>query len=207
MKLTQKLKVMLRALLVKAGELHAEKNGEAVTLIFDGPTAEVGVEVFVESQNGEEVEVNPAPDGEYRVDDKVYVVADGKIAEIKYEGEPAPQPEPEPEPEPEPDPTPDPDAPVEGAEEPEADPADNQDEEAPESEEDRLGRLEARVAEMTEALEVILNTFGELENRIASLEEKVGKLDEEPAVDPAEDREDMSETPSVATYVRELFKK
>lgn len=204
MKLTQKLKVMLRALLVKAGELHAEKNGEAVTLIFDGPTAEVGVEVFVESQNGEEVEVNPAPDGEYRVDDKVYVVADGKIAEIKDEGEGEPESEPEPEPEPEPDP----DSNVEGAEEePQADPADNQDEEAPESEEDRLGRLEVRVAEMTEALEVILNTFGELENRIASLEEKVGKLDEEPAVDPAEDREDMSETPSVATYVRELFKK
>ena len=88
MKLTQRLKVMLRALLVKAGELHAEKNGEAVTLIFDGETAEVGVEVFVEQQNGDEVEVNPAPDGEYNVDDKVYVVRDGKIAEIKDKEQP-----------------------------------------------------------------------------------------------------------------------
>ena len=198
MKLTQRLKVMLRALLVKAGELHAEKNGEAVTLIFDGETAEVGVEVFVEQQNGDEVEVNPAPDGEYNVDDKVYVVRDGKIAEIKDKEQPE-EPKEEETPEtpadPDPDPTPDPDQPVDGAEEPEAEPADNQDEPEPEAEEDRLARMEARLGEITEAIETILNAFGALESRVAEMEAKVAKLDGEPAGDPVDDREDMSETP------------
>ena len=207
MKITSKLKVMLRALLVKAGSLQTDK-GE---LIFDGPSAEVGTEVFIEEQNGEEVEVKPAPDGDYLVDNKIYVVKDGKIAEIKDEEQPQEEETPETPADPNPDTpaNPDPDKPVEGEEEePMADPADKQDEEEPESAEDRLAKAEARIGELTEAIEKIINAFGALETRVAELEAKVGKLDEEPAGDPAEDREDMSETPSTRTEIlRNLFKK
>ena len=48
-------------------------------LIHEGELA-VGVEVFKEDENGELV---PAEDGEYIADDKVIVVSEGKVAEIK----------------------------------------------------------------------------------------------------------------------------
>ena len=41
---------------------------------------EVGVEVFIEDENGEMV---AAPDGDYTTDDKVITVVDGKVTEIK----------------------------------------------------------------------------------------------------------------------------
>ena len=204
MRISEKLRIALRALLLKAGKLITDK-GE---LIFDGETAEVGTAVFVEESNGEETEVKPAPDGEYRVDSKVYVVSDGVITDIKDEGQP--QPEPEPTPDPDPDPTPDPDAPVEGAEEePQADPADEREEQEEErSVEDRVADLEARMGQVLEAVEVIINSFSEVESRLASLEEKIAKLDAEPAGEPAEQREDMSEVPQGRLgYVKALMKK
>ena len=89
----QKVKLTLQKLLLQFGEMSTDKG----LLEYTGEELVVGAEVFIEG--------NPAPDGEYKIaEDKVIVVADGKVAEIK---EPAPEPEPEPVPE----------VPVEAAEE------------------------------------------------------------------------------------------
>ena len=92
----QKVKLTLQKLLLQFGEVSTDKG----LLEYTGEELVVGAEVFIEG--------NPAPDGEYKIaEDKVIVVADGKVAEIK---EPAPEPEPEPAPEA-------PEVPVEAAEE------------------------------------------------------------------------------------------
>ena len=89
----QKVKLTLQKLLLQFGEMSTDKG----LLEYTGEELVVGAEVFIEGE--------PAPDGEYKIaEDKVIVVADGKVAEIK---EPAPTPEPEPAPE----------VPVEAAEE------------------------------------------------------------------------------------------
>ena len=89
----QKVKLTLQKLLLQFGEMSTDKG----ILEYTGEELVVGAEVFIDG--------NPAPDGEYKIaEDKVIVVADGKVAEIK---EPAPEPEPEPAPE----------VPVEAAEE------------------------------------------------------------------------------------------
>ena len=92
----QKVKLTLQKLLLQFGEMSTDKG----LLEYTGEELVVGAEVFIDG--------NPAPDGEYKIaEDKVIVVADGKVAEIK---EPAPKPEPEPAPEA-------PEVPVEAAEE------------------------------------------------------------------------------------------
>ena len=83
----QKVKLTLQKLLLQFGEMSTDKG----LLEYTGEELVVGAEVFIDG--------NPAPDGEYKIaEDKVIVVADGKVAEIK---EPAPASEPEPEPAPE----------------------------------------------------------------------------------------------------------
>ena len=83
----QKVKLTLQKLLLQFGEMSTDKG----LLEYTGEELVVGAEVFIDG--------NPAPDGEYKIaENKVIVVADGKVAEIK---EPAPAPEPEPEPAPE----------------------------------------------------------------------------------------------------------
>lgn len=79
----QKVKLTLQKLLLQFGEVSTDKG----LLEYTGEELVVGAEVFIDG--------NPAPDGEYKIaEDKVIVVADGKVAEIK---EPAPKPEPAPE--------------------------------------------------------------------------------------------------------------
>ena len=79
----QKVKLTLQKLLLQFGEMSTDKG----LLEYTGEELVVGAEVFIDG--------NPAPDGEYKIaEDKVIVVADGKVAEIK---EPAPKPEPAPE--------------------------------------------------------------------------------------------------------------
>lgn len=85
----QKVKLTLQKLLLQFGEVSTDKG----LLEYTGEELVVGAEVFIDG--------NPAPDGEYKIaEDKVIVVADGKVAEIK---ESAPEPEPESEPAPEPE--------------------------------------------------------------------------------------------------------
>ena len=52
---------------------------EGPVLITDSDNMEVGLEVFVDGDAG----LEPAPDGEYTIDDNIVVVEGGKIAEIK----------------------------------------------------------------------------------------------------------------------------
>lgn len=82
MKIGKNLKLALRALLLKAGEIVTD----AGKLIFDEDAIAVGIEVFVENTDEEgNTELVAAPDGEYKADGKIYVVAEGKVADIKDE--------------------------------------------------------------------------------------------------------------------------
>lgn len=65
-------------------------------IVVSGELVE-GTEVAIENENGELV---PVSDGEYKLDDVIVVVVDGKVTEIKQEVEPEPEPEPKQEPEP-----------------------------------------------------------------------------------------------------------
>lgn len=75
MKISAKIKLMLRSLLISAGSLSSDK-GE---IMFDGEELEVGKEVF-QTVDGEVV---PAENGEYVVNDITYVIEDGKVTEIR----------------------------------------------------------------------------------------------------------------------------
>lgn len=89
--ITSKL-LKLAKMLLKLAQVETDKG----VLVAEDELAE-GVEVFVENEAGE---LEPAADGEYIAEEKVYVVAEGKIAEIKEkEADPDPANEPEPEPE------------------------------------------------------------------------------------------------------------
>jgi polyribonucleotide nucleotidyltransferase len=57
---------------------------ESVVVRVDGEELEVGVKVSVVSVDSEGVEqITPAPDGEHIIEDKVIVVVDGVVTEIK----------------------------------------------------------------------------------------------------------------------------
>lgn len=80
MKISTKIKLALRSLVMNAGSVETDK----AVLQYEGDELEVGKEVFVESDG----EVVPAEDGEYVADGKTIVVAEGKVTEIKEEDKP-----------------------------------------------------------------------------------------------------------------------
>ena len=88
--ITNKLLRLAKALL-SLSQTETDKG----TLIAE-TDIEVGVEVFVEDENGEMV---AAPDGDYTTDDKVITVVDGKVTEIKDKEEEVTEPTEEPKPE------------------------------------------------------------------------------------------------------------
>lgn len=180
MKISKKVKIALRSLLMKCGAVSTDK----ATLLFEGEELEIGTEVFVENEEGE---ISPAEDGEYVADGVTYVVAEGKVAEIRKEEEAAPEEE---------------ETPVEEAEEPEAEPIEEPEpaEEA-ESVEDRVARLESAVGEIREGIEGLIEAVAALAARVESMEEKMKGL-EEPAADPAEDTEETQETASRLSYLK-----
>lgn len=164
MKLSSKLKIALKSLLsVSLAEIETDK----ATLIFDGELAE-GIEVFVKDEEAEDG-VKPAEDGIYETETQLIEVAEGKVVKISEKEAPA-------------------EAEVEIEAEDEA-PADEPEAPAePETPiEDRVAALEALMGEMRNALEQILNGFANLEGRLEIVEEKVAKLDETPADEPADD--------------------
>ncbi len=167
MKITKNLKFKLRNLLLTCGSVETDK----ATLLYEGEL-EVGTEVFVENENGEIV---PAEDGEYVDGDKTYVVAEGKVAEIKEKEEETTETET-----------------IETEEEPEADPADEPETAEEESEADRIARLEGAVEELREGIETLTNAIAALAERVGKVEEKLAALDE-PAAEPAEQGEETEE--------------
>lgn len=66
----------LKKMLLSLSEIPTK---EGVVLITDSDDLEVGMEVFVDGDEG----LTPTPDGEYTVDESIVVVEGGKIAEIK----------------------------------------------------------------------------------------------------------------------------
>lgn len=162
MKITNRLKIALKSMLdVRLGKVATDK----AELIFDGEELAVGTEVFVAVADSEDVA--PAEDGEYVAEDgRTFVIAEGKVAEIKEKEEevdtnledetPAPADEPE-----------------------------NPVDEEP-AEEDKIAALEAKLAEMTEALNGIVNSLAALEGRMNEIEGKLAKV-EAPAADPVDE--------------------
>ena len=66
----------LKKMLLSLSEIPTK---EGIILITDSDDMEVGLEVFVDGDEG----LTPAPDGEYTVDESIVVVEGGKIVEIK----------------------------------------------------------------------------------------------------------------------------
>lgn len=75
MKLSTKIKLALRSLVMNAGSVETDK----AVLQYEGDELEVGKEVFVEVDG----EMVAAEDGEYVAGEKTIVVAEGKVTEIK----------------------------------------------------------------------------------------------------------------------------
>ena len=66
----------LKKMLLSLSEIPTK---EGIVLITDSDDMEVGLEVFVDGDEG----LTPAPDGEYTVDESIVVVEGGKLVEIK----------------------------------------------------------------------------------------------------------------------------
>ena len=93
MNIKNKMKLLFKSIFTQFGSVVSEE-GQQIIWDQDGEIAE-GYEVYMEQEdeNGE-LQYVPVPDGEYRVEDKVIVIADGKVSEIKEETteEPAEEP-------------------------------------------------------------------------------------------------------------------
>lgn len=93
MKLKEKFKLLMKSVFVQFGSV-VSAEGQQIIWNEDGELAE-GYEVYMEQENENgELEYVPVPDGQYRVEDKVIVIADGKVSEIREETtvEPAEEP-------------------------------------------------------------------------------------------------------------------
>lgn len=152
----------LRKSLLQLAEAQTDKG----VLVAESELAE-GVEVFIEDENGEWI---PATDGEYATEDKIIVVADGKVAEIK-DKEPEAQPEPE----------------AQEAQEPEPEP-DEKDAKIAEMEA-RIAELEAAVADRDAAIEEKDAKIAELQATVEAQQEKLEMSADKPAKDKVKETE------------------
>ena len=84
MNIKNKMKLLFKSIFTQFGSVVSDE-GQQIIWEQDGELAE-GYEVYMEQEdeNGE-LQYVPVPDGEYRVEDKVIVIADGKVSEIKEE--------------------------------------------------------------------------------------------------------------------------
>lgn len=183
MKVTNKLKLMLRSILsLSLGEVETDK----AVLKFDGEELVEGMEVFVEGEDGEFL---PAPDDTYTTGDgKQIQVVDGKVAAIEDpKAEVASEPEEE----------------VEAAEEETPEPADEEETPAEEepSEEDRFAALEEKINAITEAINQMVNAMAALEGRIAEVESKLASV-EAPQSDPIDETPIQEEKKTRLSYLR-----
>ena len=89
MNIKNKMKLLFKSIFTQFGSVVSEE-GQQIIWDQDGEIAE-GYEVYMEQEdeNGE-LQYVPVPDGEYRVEGKVIVIADGKVTEIKEETPEAP---------------------------------------------------------------------------------------------------------------------
>lgn len=170
MKFNKKVRLALRTMLLKTSRVSTDK-GE---LIFDEEELAVGVEVFVEQTNGEDTELVPAEDGEYAQEDRIIVVSEGKVSEIRDKVSEEPE--------------------QTEVEVPVEEPVDEPEVIEERSLEDRVEALENSLAEALEGLNEILSAMSEINGRIDELKERINKLEGEPAEPPIDDQEVIVET-------------
>ena len=161
--LMSKLKEKIKALLMQYAAVSTDKGN----LIYNTDMLEVGSEVFVEDENGENV---PAADGEYMLEDgRTVEVEGGKVTEIKAKEEETPA------------------APAMPAEEQMVDemPAEPETPAEPEmpAEDEKVTALEERVAT--------------LEAQLADVIAKLAEIQTTPAASPAEEEFDNIKKPKV----------
>lgn len=91
MNIKNKMKLLFKSIFTQFGSVVSEE-GQQIIWDQDGEIAE-GYEVYMEQEdeNGE-LQYVPVPDGEYKVEDKIIVIADGKVTEIKVDEKPAEEP-------------------------------------------------------------------------------------------------------------------
>ncbi|MCI6804711.1 MAG: XkdF-like putative serine protease domain-containing protein [Prevotella sp.] len=161
--LMSKLKEKIKALLMQYAAVSTDKGN----LIYNTDMLEVGSEVFVEDENGENV---PAADGEYMLEDgRTVEVEGGKVTEIKAKEEETPA---EPEMKPAEEQMAEPEMPAE-PETPAETPAENE----------KVTALEERVAT--------------LESQLADVIAKLAEIQTTPAASPAEEEFDNIKKPKV----------
>ncbi len=92
MNIKNKMKLLFKSIFTQFGSVVSEE-GQQIIWDQDGEIAE-GYEVYMEQEdeNGE-LQYVPVPDGEYKVEDKIIVIADGKVSEIRVDEKPAETPE------------------------------------------------------------------------------------------------------------------
>jgi hypothetical protein len=161
----EKFKSLLAELLadqteeVKMSSMTTDKG----VLSWDGEDElKQGDAVYILDETGER---SKPEDGEYASEDKIFVVADGKIAEIK-------------------------DKPAEGEEQKPAEekPEEMAEDEGQSEETDQTGSLEERVAKIEEILDQLMEYFGILrlqKDEVAKLRSEIETLKKQPAADPA----------------------
>lgn len=177
MKVTNRLRVALKSILsIRMGEVATDK----ATLVFDGEVLEKGVEVFVLDENGEPT---IPEDGEYVDGERIIVIKEGIVDEIK-EKEVVEEP-------------------VEQEEEVPA-PVDSEDAPAAPSIEERLAAVEAFVAGVSDGIQQIVNAIAALEERVAAVEDKVNVIEATPAAEPVE--EPVAEEPTKMSRLSYLRK-
>ena len=95
MNIKNKMKLLFKSIFTQFGSVVSEE-GQQIIWDQDGEIAE-GYEVYMEQEdeNGE-LQYVPVPDGEYKVEDKIIVIADGKVSEIRVDEKPAETPAEEP---------------------------------------------------------------------------------------------------------------
>lgn len=137
---------------------------EGIVLITDSDDMEVGLEVFVDGEEG----LTPAPDGEYTVDDNIITVEGGKIVEIKEK--PLEQPVETPI-----------ETPMQNEEKPEKKPMENLEE--PMEESSTIDDLNSIIDEQKAMIETLKSENETLKSEIEDLKKKL----EEPLSEPAEE--------------------
>ena len=159
----------LKKMLLSLSEIPTK---EGIVLITDSDNMEVGLEIFVEGDAG----LEPAPDGEYTVDENIVVVEGGKIVEIKEK--PLEQPT-------EPVETPI-ETPMENMEKPEEKPMENpiDNPEEPSEESSTIDDLNSIIEEQKAMIETLKSENETLKAEIEDLKKKL----EEPLADPAEEQ-------------------
>ena len=159
-----KFKKMLAEFLADESEVKlSSATTDKGVISWDGEDElKQGDAVYILDEAGER---SKPEDGEYATEDKIIVVADGKVAEIK-------------------------DKPVEEEQKPaeEEKPEEMAEDEGQSEESDQTGSLEERVAKIEEILDQLMEYFGILrlqKDEVAQLKSEIETLKKQPAADPA----------------------